>query len=430
MILSLQQGLADDGFNVSLAKLCQWFGMPRRTVYYRSTKAQPKIQEDLVKPIKAMIEENPSFGYRTVAHLLGFNKNTVQRIFQLKGWQVRKRSVGFRPRIQALPSVAKAPNERWATDLCRVWTGRDGWASLALVIDCYSRELLGWHLSRSGRSRTAESALEQALIARYGCLGKVRHPFLLRSDNGLVFTSRSYTTLVRSYGLQQEFITPYSPEQNGMVERVIRTLKDQCVHRHRFESLQHASRVIADWIGFYNHRRPHQALGMKTPRRGVCFSGLTCAETAGSVQWWSLIKKGGHLVLVVPDEDLYEQGYWPSRFKGDHKATFTLKNEKSWSPVSYNIRDLVSKLPGAEVISGEIQDKNYDYDLQTRYPPKETTKVSLGLKVLRKIFRKIPLIRHSLLSFLERKIFLIHHIPIDQTKGQALAQIQVIAKKG
>ena len=70
-------------------------------------------------------------------------------------------------------------------------------------------------------------------------------------------TSRSYTALVKSYGLQQEFITPYSPEQNGMVERVIRTLKDQCVHRHRFETLQHASRVIADWIGFYNHRRPH-----------------------------------------------------------------------------------------------------------------------------------------------------------------------------
>ena len=95
--------------------------------------------------------------------------------------------------------------------------------------------------------------------------GQVSTPFLLRSDNGLVFTSRSYTALVKSYGLQQEFITPHSPEQNGMVERVIRTLKDQCVHRHRFETLQHASRVIGDWIGFYNHQRPHQALGMRTP---------------------------------------------------------------------------------------------------------------------------------------------------------------------
>lgn len=160
MILSLQQGLAQDGFKVSLVKLCHWFEMPRRTVYYRSTKAPPKVQEHFVKPIKAMIEENPSFGYRTVAHLLGFNKNTVQRVFQLKGWQVRKRPVGFRHRIQALPSVAKAPDERWATDLCRVWTGRDGWASLALVIDCYSRELLGWHLSRSGRSKTAEAGVD------------------------------------------------------------------------------------------------------------------------------------------------------------------------------------------------------------------------------------------------------------------------------
>jgi putative transposase len=265
VIETIRQGLMQDGIDVSINKLCRWFGVPRRTVYYKSVKSAPKVQDRFAKPIKAMIEENPSFGYRTVAHLLDFNKNTVQRIFQLKGWQVRKRPIGFRPRVQALPSVATAPNERWATDLCRVWAGRDGWAVLALVIDCHTRELLGWHLSRSGKARTAESALEQALIARYGTLGKVPVSFLLRSDNGLVFTSRSYTVLVRSYGLKQEFITPHCPQQNGMVERVIRTLKEQCVHRHRFETLQHASRIIGDWIGFYNTQRPHQALAMKTP---------------------------------------------------------------------------------------------------------------------------------------------------------------------
>ena len=87
----------------------------------------------------------------------------------------------------------------------------------------------------------------------------------MRSDNGLVFTSRDYTRLVRSYRLKQVFITPHCPQQNGMVERVIRTLKEQCVHRHRFESQTHALRVIADWIAFYNQRRPHQALKMTTP---------------------------------------------------------------------------------------------------------------------------------------------------------------------
>jgi putative transposase len=207
VIETIRQGLKQDGFDVSISKICQWFAVPRRTVYYKPAKSEPKVQVRFAEPIKAMIEENPSFGYRTVAHLLDFNKNTVQRVFQL----------------------------------------------------------MGWHLSRSGKAKTAESALEQALIARYGTLGRVRSSFLLRSDNGLVFTSRSYTALVRSYGLKQEFITPHCPQQNGMIERVIWTLKEQCVHRHRFETLQHASRVIGDWIGFYNTRRPHQALGMKTP---------------------------------------------------------------------------------------------------------------------------------------------------------------------
>lgn len=264
-MVSIQQGLLADGIRVSMVKLCRWFGQPRRTVYYRPTKAPPKARADLVEPIKALIEAEPSFGYRTVAGLLAMNKNTVQRIFQLKGWQVRKRPIGHRPRIQALPSVAQSANERWSTDLCRLWAGRDGWLTLALVIDCHTRELLGWQLSRSGKATTAAAALEQALIARFGSLAPVPPPFLLRSDNGLVFTSRAYTRLVRNYGLRQEFITPHCPQQNGMVERLIRTVKEQCVHRHRFESMQHASRVLADWIQFYNHRRPHQALGMKTP---------------------------------------------------------------------------------------------------------------------------------------------------------------------
>jgi len=265
VIEMIRQGLKEDGIAISMSKLCKWLEVPRRTAYYKPTKAAPKVNPELKAPIKALIEQEPSFGYRTVAHLLDMNKNTVQRIFQLMGWQVKKRPVGFRPRIQALPSVATAPNERWSTDLCRVWAGRDGWATLALVIDCHTRELLGWHLSRSGKASTAASALEHALIARFGTLGRVPVPFLLRSDNGLVFTSRRYTALVRSYGLRQEFITPHCPQQNGMVERVIRTLKEQCAHRHRFETLQHASRVIGDWIGFYNNQRPHQALNMRTP---------------------------------------------------------------------------------------------------------------------------------------------------------------------
>ncbi|MDR1076133.1 MAG: IS3 family transposase, partial [Xanthomonadaceae bacterium] len=129
MIETIHQGLHAEGIVVSISQLCRWFDVPRRSVHYRPVKSAPKIDSKFAEPIKTLIEESPSFGYRTVAHLLGFNKNTVQRVFQLMGWQVRKRAVGFRPRIQALPSVAMMPNERWSTDLCRIWAGRDGWAT-------------------------------------------------------------------------------------------------------------------------------------------------------------------------------------------------------------------------------------------------------------------------------------------------------------
>ena len=223
------------------------------------------MNEEMAARIKQFIDKYPEAGYRTAAWVLKLNKNTVQRIFQLKGWQVRKKPRGFRPRVKAFPSVAQHPNQRWSTDLARVWCGKDKWCTLALVMDCCTREILGWHLSPSAKAKTAEAALEHALINRFGCLGRVPQTFKLRSDNGLVFCSKTYTSLVKSYGLTQEFITPYTPQQNGMVERLIRTIKEQCIYHHRFENIRNAERIIADWIRFYNEERPHQSLGMKSP---------------------------------------------------------------------------------------------------------------------------------------------------------------------
>ncbi|WP_220668831.1 hypothetical protein [Paenirhodobacter hankyongi] len=83
LIRTLHQGLLAEGVTVSIAKLCTWFGVPRRTVYYTPVKAAPKADPRVAEPIKAMLEAEPSFGYRTVAWLPGFNKNTVQRVQHL-----------------------------------------------------------------------------------------------------------------------------------------------------------------------------------------------------------------------------------------------------------------------------------------------------------------------------------------------------------
>lgn len=81
------------------------------------------------------------------------------------------------------------------------------------------------------------------------------------------------------------------------------------------------------------------------------------------LQWWALVRPGGHLFFIVPDEDLYEQGVFPSRFNPDHKATFTISKERSWSPVSVNVRELALGLPDALLVSLILQDHGYDRSL-------------------------------------------------------------------
>ena len=83
--------LTDKGINKATPP-CKWANISRRSWYYCSHKSKPKVNEHLASQIKDHIERHPSDGYRSVAWYLQLNKNTVQRIFQLKNWQVRKRS--------------------------------------------------------------------------------------------------------------------------------------------------------------------------------------------------------------------------------------------------------------------------------------------------------------------------------------------------
>jgi putative transposase len=80
-----------------------------------------------------------------------------------------------------------------------------------------------------------------------------------------VFGAKPFVKVVNQFNLQQEYITPYCPEQNGMIERWFRSLKEECVWLNKFEDRDHAFSVLADWIDRYHTKRPHSALGYKTP---------------------------------------------------------------------------------------------------------------------------------------------------------------------
>lgn len=81
--------------------------------------------------------------------------------------------------------------------------------------------------------------------------------------------------------------------------------------------------------------------------------------------WVRICKPGGYIFVTIPDEDLYEQGVWPSRFNGDHKTTWTIFKPvgTSWSPVSVNIETLPDHIPGVELLFARVEDTGYDYSL-------------------------------------------------------------------
>ena len=81
----------------------------------------------------------------------------------------------------------------------------------------------------------------------------------LRSDNGLVFGAKAFVRVARRYGLTQEYITPYTPEQNGMTERLFGTLKSECVWQYRFQDRDQTFDEIARSLNRYHADRPHSA---------------------------------------------------------------------------------------------------------------------------------------------------------------------------
>ncbi len=144
--------------------------------------------------------------------------------------------------------------------------------------------------------------------------------------------------------------------------------------------------------------------------------------------WWSILKRGGFLILVVPDEDLYEQTIWPSAFNSDHKSTFRLDKPTSWSLLSYELRSMCENLPNSEIVSAEIQDANYDHSLRFPLGIAYKRRKPLYIKWSLSVAKRIPIVGRQAKRFLERKLVK-YGFAVDQTAADALAQIQIIVRK-
>lgn len=143
--------------------------------------------------------------------------------------------------------------------------------------------------------------------------------------------------------------------------------------------------------------------------------------------WWQCVRPGGFIITVVPEENLYEQHLWPSRFNDDHKSTFRLGGGDSWSPVSFDILKLHKDLPDIEILQADIHDKNYDRDLIFPLGGRERARRGFVWRQLNSLAKSHT--RGSRKKRLQHMQLRLGY-PVDQTtQNGAMAQIQIVARK-
>ena len=156
--------------------------------------------------------------------------------------------------------TASRPNEKWVSDITYVWTD-EGWLYVAVVLDLYSRAVVGWSMNRRMTQQLVIDALTMALFRRGFPKGTIIH-----SDRGSQYCSAAYQRLITEKGLRCSMGRRANCYDNAAMESFFHTLKVELVHRARFTTRASARRAIFEYIeGYYNRRRRHSAIGHQIP---------------------------------------------------------------------------------------------------------------------------------------------------------------------
>ncbi len=155
---------------------------------------------------------------------------------------------------------AAAPNQKWVSDISYVWTD-EGWLYLAVVMDLYSRAIVGWSMHRRMTQHLVCDALTMALFRRHNPIGTILH-----SDRGSQYCSTRYQRLLTNHGLRCSMGRRATCYDNAAMESFFHTLKVELVHRERYATRRLATSSIFEYIEtYYNRQRKHSAIGHQIP---------------------------------------------------------------------------------------------------------------------------------------------------------------------
>ena len=261
-------------------EMCRVFGVSRSRYYAQLIPGGSKRQREdqrLLVSIKASFDGSErTYGAGRICRELReqgvlVGKNRVWRLMKQHGLYVKtmrrfkvttnsdhKRPVA--PNLVKRNFTAPAPDRLWTGDITYIWTA-EGWLYLAVILDVFSRRIVGWSMKRRMTDDLVITAFNNAVIRRGPSPGVIFH-----SDRGSQYCSKRFQSLVRGVGGIQSMSGTGSCYDNAITESFFGTMKRELVHHCSFEQRSEAQSLIFRYIeGFYNRRRRHSSIGYQAP---------------------------------------------------------------------------------------------------------------------------------------------------------------------
>ena len=262
--------------------LCKVMQVPR-SGYYRwleqSCSIRHQMNDKLVPLVREIHKESKgTYGTRRMAKALRelgipCGRRRAGTLMKMAGVIARqprkfkattdsKHNLPVAPNLLQRDFAASKPNEAWASDITYIWT-TEGWIYLAVILDLFSRQVVGWSMSNRMTKKLVMNALRMAFWRRKPEAGTIFH-----SDRGSQYCSKAFQTLLKCYGMKSSMSRKGDCWDNAVAESFFGSLKTERVFFTNYKTRKEARLDIVDYIEmFYNCKRLHSYLGYVSPRR-------------------------------------------------------------------------------------------------------------------------------------------------------------------
>ena len=276
----IYQFVDDHRTKYSVTRLCRTLGVSPSGYYAwrrRPPSARTVANQRLVTHMRLIHHEvretygSPRMQAELVARGLPCNVKRVARLMRLHHLRARHKrryrvTTKVNPKLPVAPNhlaqhfQASAPNEKWVGDITYVWT-HEGWLYLAVVMDLYSRRIIGWALARTQDTTVVLAALQMAIGRRQPPAGLLHH-----SDRGSQYASAQYQAVLQAYRFTVSMSSTGNCFDNAAMESFFGTLKAELINCQSYQTRDQARQDIVAYIeGFYNVTRRHSTLGYRSP---------------------------------------------------------------------------------------------------------------------------------------------------------------------